>query len=141
MIKHTYLRRVHFHETDMAGLVHFSNFFRYAEEAEEDLFRNLGQGAVDRIWAAGQPDGMGWVRIGAELKYKNPAKIDDLLEVVLTLTRITSRGLVFDVRIAKGDDLVAEGRLETFCVRQSPDGPRAAAIPDNMVAALTESTD
>ena len=35
-------RRVQFHETDAAGLVHFSCFFRYMEEAEHALW-----------WAAG----------------------------------------------------------------------------------------
>ena len=32
-------RRVEFHETDMAGIVHFSNFFRYMEFAEVEFLR------------------------------------------------------------------------------------------------------
>ena len=35
-------RRVQFHETDAAGLVHFSCFFRYMEEAEHALWRAAG---------------------------------------------------------------------------------------------------
>ena len=35
-------RRVHFYETDAAGLVHFSWFFRYMEEAEHALWRESG---------------------------------------------------------------------------------------------------
>ena len=37
-----YKRRVEFAETDMAGQVHFSNFFRYMEAAEHAFFRSLG---------------------------------------------------------------------------------------------------
>ena len=34
-------RRVDFHETDMAGIVHFSNFFRLMESTEHEFFRSL----------------------------------------------------------------------------------------------------
>ena len=33
------VRRVEFSETDMAGIVHYSNFFRYMEAAEHGFFR------------------------------------------------------------------------------------------------------
>ena len=35
-------RRVQFYETDAAGIVHFSWFFRYMEEAEHALWREAG---------------------------------------------------------------------------------------------------
>ena len=35
-------RRVQFHETDAAGIVHFSWFYRYMEEAEHALWRQAG---------------------------------------------------------------------------------------------------
>ena len=36
------VRRVEFCDTDMAGIVHYSNFFRYMEVAEHEFFRSLG---------------------------------------------------------------------------------------------------
>ena len=35
-------RRVEFSETDLAGIMHFSNFFRFMESAEHAFFRSLG---------------------------------------------------------------------------------------------------
>ncbi len=35
-------RRVEFAETDMAGIVHFANFFRMMESTEHAFFRSLG---------------------------------------------------------------------------------------------------
>ena len=35
-------RLVEFSDTDMAGIMHFSAFFRYMEAAEHELLRNLG---------------------------------------------------------------------------------------------------
>ena len=40
------VRRVEFSETDMAGIVHYSNFFRYMETAEHGFFRRLGYSVV-----------------------------------------------------------------------------------------------
>ena len=37
-----HIRRVEFAETDMAGIVHFSNFFRMMEATEHAFFRSLG---------------------------------------------------------------------------------------------------
>ena len=37
-----YRRRILFHETDLAGIVHFSNFFKYMEEAEHAFVRSIG---------------------------------------------------------------------------------------------------
>ena len=37
-------RRVEFRDTDMAGIVHFSVFFAYMEQAEHELLRSLGLG-------------------------------------------------------------------------------------------------
>ncbi len=38
----TITRRVEFSETDMAGIMHYSNFFRFMETAEHAFFRSLG---------------------------------------------------------------------------------------------------
>ena len=43
-------RRVEFRDTDAAGIVHFSVFFAYMEQAEHEFLRSLGlsvHGGVD----------------------------------------------------------------------------------------------
>ena len=39
-------RRVEFSETDMAGIMHYSNFFRFMETAEHAFYRDLGHSVV-----------------------------------------------------------------------------------------------
>ena len=41
-------RRIEFCETDMAGIVHFANFYIFMEQAEHELFRTLGLELIDR---------------------------------------------------------------------------------------------
>ena len=40
-------RQVEFSETDMAGIMHFSNFFRFMETAEHGFYRSLGAVPMD----------------------------------------------------------------------------------------------
>ena len=39
-------RRVEFSDTDMAGIVHYANFFRFMETAEHGFYRSLGFSVV-----------------------------------------------------------------------------------------------
>ncbi len=61
-----YLRRVQFHETDQAGVAHFSWFFRYMEEAEHALWRAAGL-SIDRAGCD-----TGWPRVSATFDFKSP---------------------------------------------------------------------
>ena len=40
--EYSIVRGVEFSDTDMAGIMHFSNFFRFMEAAEHGFFRSLG---------------------------------------------------------------------------------------------------
>src|SRR5579862_2509517 len=66
----TYTRRVRFADTDVAGIVHFSNFYRFMEEAEHEYFRSLGLKIMDY-----RPDGTagGWPRVRASCTFESPA--------------------------------------------------------------------
>ena len=55
----TTTRRVEFADTDMAGLIHFTTFFRMMESVEHEFLRALGTAVVER-----DDDGVasGWPR-------------------------------------------------------------------------------
>ena len=74
--EHTSTRRIEFSETDMAGLVHFSNFFKYMETAERDFFEAAG---VDLIRT--EPGELvGWPRARAECKFSAPLRFGDTID-------------------------------------------------------------
>ena len=47
--EHRMRRRVQFYETDAAGIVHFSWFYRYMEEAEHALWREAGSAGRESL--------------------------------------------------------------------------------------------
>ena len=61
-------RRVQFYETDMAGIVHFSWFFRYLEEAEHAMWREAGLSIADG-------SGIGWPRVEASFEFHRPLTV------------------------------------------------------------------
>jgi acyl-CoA thioester hydrolase len=120
-------RRVLFHETDMAGVVHFSCFFRYMEEAEHALWRAAGL-SIAKI---GSP--IGWPRVSASCEFLQPLRFEDEFEVWLRVTAMTSKTIRYACTLTRGDVKVAEGAMTIVCVEQRADGTmKATAIPPDI---------
>ncbi len=128
--------RVAWNHTDKAGIVHFSNFFKYVEEAEAAFFRDLSVGPLGSVWGGGNKDGLAWVRLKAELEFKNPARFDDLLLVHLWVSEKRSRSLEFGARISLRERIIAQGRIRTAPVRLGGESPSACRIPREIEAAI-----
>lgn len=127
-------RRVEFYETDMAGIVHFSNFFRFMEATEHAFFRSLGlslhEGDGERM--------SGWARVQARCEYRLPLHYMDEVEVELHVRAKKKSSLAYDFvfrRVADRDgptapDEIALGSLEVVHVEKGAGGRmRAAAMP------------
>jgi acyl-CoA thioester hydrolase len=117
-------RRVLFHETDMAGVVHFSCFFKYMEEAEHALWREAGLSV--------SPPGatVGWPRVSASCDFKRPLRFEDEFEVWLRITKISTRSIGYTCVLLHAGELVASGAMTSVCVSQGLDGVmRPVPIP------------
>ncbi|MFO1093952.1 MAG: thioesterase family protein [Planctomycetaceae bacterium] len=84
-------RRVQFSETDMAGIVHFANFFRWMEEAEHDYFRSLGLTIVARQDAVH----IGWPRVAASCNFHLPLFYQQVFEVRVTVERLGVKSISY----------------------------------------------
>jgi len=129
-------RRVEFCETDMAGIVHFSNFYKWMEQAEHDFFRSLGLSIVKHL-----PDGstIGWPRVSAQCRFDSPARYEDLLNVMLTVQRVGVKSLTFDVTFRIQDRSVARGSMKTVCCIVRPGQPlESLEIPEEYRSKITE---
>src|SRR5687767_160128 len=133
------VRRVEFSETDMAGIVHFANFFRYMETAEHAFYRSLGFSVTLNQF---DPP-LGFPRVHAACDYKKPLRFEDLVEVHLLVKEKRSRVLSYFFRFSKlGPEgaatpplLVATGILTVVCVAHYEDGRmEAMAIPAELAS-------
>jgi YbgC/YbaW family acyl-CoA thioester hydrolase len=116
--EHTSSRRIEFSETDMAGLVHFSNFFKYMETAERDFFEAAG---VDLIRT--QPGELvGWPRARAECKFSAPLRFGDTIDIHLAVKSVKDRAIDYQFRI----------------FRRNKDGSRTQAGKGHMTTILAK---
>jgi YbgC/YbaW family acyl-CoA thioester hydrolase len=129
-------RRVEFSETDMAGIVHYSNFFRYMESAEHAFFRSLGFSIVTR--EVDPP--VGWPRVHASCDYMAPLRFEDEFEIHLLVAEKKSKSLTYEFRFRKIDGSasveIARGALTVVCVRHEGSRMKAATIPEAITAKI-----
>ena len=122
-------RRVHFYETDLAGIVHFSCFFRYMEEAEHALWREAG------LSIAPSGSGIGWPRVAASFDFHRPLRFEDEFEVWLRIEAITERTIRYVCSVTSGDTKIATGSLTIACVSKRAGEPmRSIPIPADIVS-------
>src|SRR5207245_499096 len=119
-------RRVEFADTDMAGIVHFANFFRFMEAAEVDFLHALGLSV--RLEWEGQR--LGFPRVSASCDYLRPVTFEDVLDVTVTLEKVGMKSVSYTFDFASRGQVVARGRVVTVCCRIGPDHKiEAVAIP------------
>lgn len=134
----TITRRVEFHETDAAGLMHFSNFYRWMEVCEHEWFRTQGLAMMST-----SPDGVrrGWPRRESSCTHQRPLRCGDVVRVRATLAEagesMLTYAFVFEKDRAGRWTEVAQGRMTTVHVRQDAAGRmEAEPMPAAVRAAL-----
>ena len=128
-------RRVQFAETDMAGVVHFSGYFRYMEEAEHALWRQAGLSVV----SPGAE--IAWPRVAASCEYRRPLRFEDEFEVRVRVAAMTAKTITFACLMMRDGEELARGQMTVACVRHVPGEPmKAVPIPAD-IAARFEVTD
>lgn len=133
-------RRVEFSETDMAGIVHFSNFFRYMETVEHAFWRSLGTSVVMTQF---DPP-LGLPRVHAACDYRRPLRFEDTVELHLRVVEKRARSLVFEIRFSRVEpgprEEVAVGKLIVACVQKNADGSlQAVPLPEALAAQIEVS--
>jgi len=131
----TITRQVEFHETDMAGIMHFANFFRWMEICETDFYRSLGLPLVSFV--PGQV--VGWPRVSASCEYRSPLRFNDTVEVKLLIRKLGTRSVTYVFRFRHGETLCAQGEITAVCIAADPGsktGMVAQPIPEEVRAKL-----
>ena len=130
-------RRVEFPDTDMAGIVHFSNFFRYMESCEHAFYRSLDF----PIHGSGDDADVGWPRVHASFDYFAPLQYDDEAVVHLVILEVKSRTIRYACRILRPDGkLAALGRLTVVPVIRIGGKLQATTIPDALASQIQAAT-
>lgn len=115
-----YERKVNFADTDLAGIVHFSNILRYVEEAEHASMLEVN---VPPVHSKG-----GFPKVHVDCDYRSPIRFGDLACVDMCLTKIGKCSLNWKFSVSVGKVLAAEGSFVTVYLN---DRGESAAIPQD----------
>ncbi len=129
-------RMVEFAETDMAGIMHFSNYFRFMEATEHAFFRALGASVHSHASAAMR----GWARVHAECHYTEPLRYQDVVEVHLLVREKKPKAISYDFVFRRTDGseghddaplgrAVAHGSITAVCVEQAAGATSIRSVP------------
>ncbi len=132
-------RTVEFGETDMAGLMHFSHYFRWMEACEAAFLRKRGLALIERVGSQLR----GWPRVRASCDYMAPLHLGDVVEVRLNVEKVGVKSLHLTFTFLKkktprgSAEPVATGSMVTAYVVGVNGRMKAQQIPAKVRTQLT----
>jgi acyl-CoA thioester hydrolase len=124
--------RIYVYDTDVAGVVHHSNYLRYFEAGRIEYLRHLGQPYLEF-----QRQGMGFVPINIDITYLKPLRQDDQFVVKTSLFKFKKASFILDQFIASDTGTHAHGKVTLACVAEPEFKPRR--LPSELIRALNGS--
>ena len=118
--------RVRYAETDAMGIVHHATYPVWMELGRSDFLRNLGQSYAE--WEA---QGVRLVVNEIRVRFRAPARYDELVQVRTRLAEAGRRRIVFHYDIERAGTLLAQG--ESIHLVAGSDG-RARVLPEDLLA-------
>jgi YbgC/YbaW family acyl-CoA thioester hydrolase len=120
----------------MAGIVHFSCYFRYMEEAEHAMWREAG------LSIAESGAEIGWPRVAASFEFHRPLRFGEEFDITVRVAARTEKSIRFSCLLTRGDTRIATGSMTVMCVRRTPGQPmKATAIPPEIDALFPVAAD
>jgi acyl-CoA thioester hydrolase len=130
-------RRVDFCDTDMAGIIHFSNYFRYMEFAEVAFLRSRGLSVV----TAWEGERISFPRVAAACDFLHPVRFDDVLDIAVRVARVGRKSVTYAFEFSHDGKVVARGQVSAVCCRVHPGAHTLESIevPAGIRARLAEA--
>jgi acyl-CoA thioester hydrolase len=111
-------RRVEFGDTDMAGIMHFANFFRFMEVAETAFLRARG---LSVAWTENGV-GYGFPRVSAACDFEKPLRFEDEVGITVSIEKIGTKSLSYRFEFNRAGQPIAIGRMSSVYCRKGPGG-------------------
>jgi acyl-CoA thioester hydrolase len=126
-MQHTITLRVRYPEVDAMGYLHHSRYLQYFEMGRVELLRQLGFSYADL-----ERQGVFFVVVKAEVRYRAPARYDEELTLLTRVTRQTHVRYDHAYELRRGDTLLAEATTTIACVDREG---QVRQIPEELLSA------
>jgi acyl-CoA thioester hydrolase len=107
--------RVYYEDTDTGGVVYYANYLKFFERGRTEWLRRLGVDQSDMARCEHKV----FVVKSLQIQYCRPARLDDLLTVRSTVTRVGPASINFDQAALCDGELLCQGAIQVCCVDQN----------------------
>ena len=133
---HVFPVRVYYEDTDAAGIVYYANYLKFAERARTELMRLLGAEHGPMM----EREGIGFAVRACAADYRQPARLDDAIEVHTEVTKVGGASLAMAQTVMRPAAAGAPTTLVAMQIRLAciDRHQRAARLPQAVRTALRE---
>ena len=104
--------RIYWEDTDAAGIVFYANYLKFFERARTEWLRGFGFGQE----ALRTDAGIAFVVSETRLRYRRPARLDDVIDVSVAVVHLGQASLEIAQEARRAGELLAEGSIRIGCV-------------------------
>ncbi|MDX1693421.1 MAG: tol-pal system-associated acyl-CoA thioesterase [Ketobacteraceae bacterium] len=105
--------RVYIEDTDAGGIVYYVNYLKFMERARTEWLRQAGFDFTTLYKAH-----CIFVVKHADIDYISPARMDDLLQVTVSIDKMARTYIRFRQAVRRENDILCEAVLKVGCVDQ-----------------------
>ena len=123
--------RVYYEDTDFSGVVYYANYLKFFERGRSDYLRLIG---IHHHELAALPEPLAFAVADIHVRYRAPARIDEVIETRTRLTALRGAGFTLRQRILRGEQLLTEAEVQAVCIDLKG---RPRRLPPAVQAALS----
>jgi 4-hydroxybenzoyl-CoA thioesterase/acyl-CoA thioester hydrolase len=131
---HRVTRLVEWADTDAAGIMHFSAYFIFMEQAEHEFLRSR---QLSVTMQRDDQTTISWPRVAASCSFQGSACFEDLLDIDVAIERLGRKSVTYAFQFSRAGEPIAAGSMTSVCcVIEAHAPPRSIEIPADFVAKL-----
>jgi 4-hydroxybenzoyl-CoA thioesterase len=124
--------RVYIEDTDAGGIVYYVNYLKFMERSRTEFLRGLGYDKPAIL------DGGRLIVVhSAQVDYRRPARLDDLLDVTTAVVKLARSYVELQQQVWCGNQLLCEGLIRIVCV--TSDTMKPCALPTDLYHQLDQT--
>jgi acyl-CoA thioester hydrolase len=122
--KSSYLLRIYYEDTDLAGIVYYANYLKFIERARSEMLKEANVNQIDLI-----KRGYFFVVKSLKADYLKPAYFEDSLEVITEVTKIKGASIILQQSIFRSEKVLFEASIRLALLDKSG---KAVRLPANI---------
>jgi len=117
--------KVYYEDTDAGGVVYYANYLKFLERARSEAIHSLGFSNKGLL----ENHGILLIVKSCNIQYKQPAQLEDLLEISSEATSFTKTSILMKQLIIKNKDIISEAEVHLVAVDKKG---KPTKIPDQL---------